>query len=476
MRKVLEEQFIKFKRDGRGNFAILFALFGAMAVFAAGMAVDYANFLAAQKVPRAALDTATLAVAAELDAGGSLSGDVQKRAATIFELNLKNSRLVDVNAVTGSLRLSQAPGSTEVVGSADLVVPTYFSGIFGFDKLNARLRSGAGFEPEISEFAFVLDNTGSMALSIRGTPFPRNERIDALRAAMRDAIDLLLPESGENDDTVRVGIVPYANAVNLGSFHKDAVNRFMPSFTRNNNTCVTEREGTHSVRDGGATLDIAPVLNVPNASVANQPAVRNTFYETDSALRGVRTNACPRVAIRPLTNDRAALLADVGAFATGLSTGGHMGIDWGFNLLSANWRNFWPAASRPAEYGTRNVRKVLVIMTDGEFNTQYFDNVQGPNFIDTPLSVPSRESRSAALRFCYLAKAPERGIEVYTIALGRQVEVGDPDTPFNILLRDCASADIPGEGAHFLTASSASELSAAFTSIVRQTIRPVLTQ
>lgn len=466
MRRVLEEKLGNFRRNDKGSFAILFALVAILLAFAVGSVVDYTNFRAAQREVRSALDSAGLAAARELDAGGTLSDEVKRRAKEIFQVNLQKSKLVDVDATVRTLQFSQAPGATEVVTTADLVVPTYFAGLFGFNNLSTRMQTSAGFEREISEFAFVLDNTGSMAASIRGTTFPRNERIDALRSAMRGAIDLLLPVSGENDELVRVGIVPYSNAVNLGgTYYPDAVSEFTNVFSRTN-TCATEREGIHQ------TDDIAPLKNIENATVANQPAVRARFYETDRDLRDGNSDSCPNVAIRPLTNDRNVLLQDVAAFTPRGGTAGHIGIEWGFNLLSENWQDFWPAASRPADYKTRNVRKVLVIMTDGEFNVQYFDGIRRP----TRTSDAIAASNAAARRFCDLAKASDRAIEVYTVALGPQVADGRTDTAANILLRDCASPDISSQNRHFLTATSVSELNAAFASIVKQQINPVLTQ
>ncbi|MEP5780868.1 MAG: hypothetical protein ABJL18_09940 [Hyphomicrobiales bacterium] len=460
------------------------AIVGAVTVFAVGSAVDYTNFLTAQRVVRSAIDSASIAAAIELDEGGSFSGSngAEEQAQQIFAINVQDSALIDVSAVTGSLRVVQAPGTREVVATADLVVPTYFAGIFGFDQLSTTVSSTAGFEEEITEFVFVLDNTGSMSRSINGSA-NNNERISALRTAMLDTIDLVLPASGVNDDLVRVGIVPYATSVNLGSFYEAAVSPFSDSFRDSIHTCVTEREGSNQRED------VQPILNVQSQQTFNQQSVRETYYETDVRIRttdvtqflnndgdlvDTSEDSCPDTAVRPLTNDRQALIDDINSFNPSGFTSGHIGVEWGLNLLSENWQGFWSsvdADSSPADYNTPNVRKVLVVMTDGEFNTQYLDN---------PARNPSQgriQSEAATRAFCDLGKSAQRGIEIYAISLGRQVEANNPDTPANILLQDCASDDAPGDlVSHFQTAGSLNDLRNAFTSIVEQSVSPRLTQ
>lgn len=473
MQKLVNMNFKKFKNDLRGSFAIQTAIVGAVMIFGIGSAVDYTNFLTAQRVARNAIDSASLTAAVQLDGGGSFtgSGGAQERAEQIFALNVQDSGLIDFDAVTSSLRVVQTPGTREVVATADVVVPTYFAGIFGFDQLSSTVSSTAGFEEEITEFVFVLDNTGSMSRSINGNA-QNNERINALRTAMLETIDLVLPASGVNDDLVRVGLVPYATSVNLGSFYQSAVSPFSVSAQQSIHTCVTEREGPNQ------RLDVQPVLNVQSAQVYNQANVFATYYETDERIRTTNTvgseDSCPDAEIRPLTNDRQALINDINSFNPSGFTSGHIGVEWGLNLLSENWQGFWGSVdpdSVPADYNTPNVRKVLVVMTDGEFNTHYLDNPrQNP-------AAGRAQSEGASRAFCDLAKTNTRNIEIFTISLSRQVEANNPDTNANILLRDCATEDDANDVvSHFQTASSVNDLTNAFTSIVEQTISPRLTQ
>ena len=44
-------------------------------------------------------------------------------------------------------------------------------------------------------------------------------------------------------------------------------------------------------------------------------------------------------------------------------------------MLAPNFASLWPAASQPAAYNTPNLIKVVVLMTDGSFNTVYCNGV-----------------------------------------------------------------------------------------------------
>src|SRR3546814_14572183 len=67
----------------------------------------------------------------------------------------------------------------------------------------------------------------------------------------------------------------------------------------------------------------------------------------------------------------------------GGSTAGHIGVAWGWYLVSPNFGYLWPFESQPMEYNQihlgQKVMKVVIIMTDGDFNTIYHDGVIAKN-------------------------------------------------------------------------------------------------
>lgn len=443
--------------------AIIAAASAPIFVAAAGGAVDYARFTDIRQVSEKALDSASIGVATAISRGQLDPEDKAAHEAyglELFSLNI-NDNSVGNNVTPVNFSMEYNPVTFSVTANVDVEVPTVFAGLIGISSFDTSIASTSGFGGtpgengegglDKVEFSFVLDLTGSM----------RGARLDALKVALRDSLNVLLPagtggEPGRNDDRVRVGFVPYSASVNLGDdFHKKAVGANTASAS-SRNTCVTEREGLN------AFSAVAPISSSSN-----------TLYETDSAVRDSSTGACPDAAIRPLTNDRDVLLGDIEVFSASGATGGHMGIDWGVNLLLDEWQDFWPEGAKPADNGAAGVRKVLVVMTDGEFNTSYYNNntIQAFSLPNSGSSSTRRTQRSnvAALKFCDLAKSANSNIEVYTIAFdaGRSAEA---------LLKACATPDPEGteEGeGHFFGAVSGEELAAAFQSIVGREL-PVL--
>lgn len=448
MREKLLKTVATFTKDRRGNFAIMSALMAPLIVVAAGGAVDYSSFVEVNKVAQRSLDSASLAVASGVSRGEILPSDAKQRASEIFFLNMAAYGVTGVGqpgAVSvAAFEIDFDENASTVEVSANLMRQNSFTRLIGLDEFKTNLTSTSAFlgAPGAAtniEFSFVVDVTGSMA---------QNGRMDGLRSALRSSLNVLLPATGANDERVRVGLVPYAYSVNLGrDFHRSAVGTSTASAS-SRNTCVTEREGTNAF-----------------TRVRPRSTTANTLYETDAALRPYTSGACPEVVIRPLTNDREALLRDVDQLRPSGATAGHIGIDWGLNLLAEEWQDFWPAASRPFDYDEDDTRKVLVIMTDGEFNTAYYDrNTRGD--INRAIR-QTTDSRNAALQFCDLAKATSRDVEVYTIAFQAGREAED-------LLRSCATPDDPSgddSAKHFFDASSNEELVAAFRSIVARELK-----
>ena len=81
-------------------------------------------------------------------------------------------------------------------------------------------------------------------------------------------------------------------------------------------------------------------------------------------------------------------------------TAGHLGIQWGWYLLSPKWDDIWPNASEPLEYFEPETAKAMIIMTDGVF-------------LSTHPRAPA-DSNEMAARTCDAMKA-ETNIVIFTI-------------------------------------------------------------
>lgn len=102
----------------------------------------------------------------------------------------------------------------------------------------------------------------------------------------------------------------------------------------------------------------------------------------------------------PLTHDRSTLVNFINGMTANGGTAGHLGIAWGWYLLSPEWSDIWPAASEPHEYNADDTAKALIIMTDGEFNSTY--------------PTDTLSSTEMAARYCDNIKA-DTNIVIFTV-------------------------------------------------------------
>jgi hypothetical protein len=76
-----------------------------------------------------------------------------------------------------------------------------------------------------------------------------------------------------------------------------------------------------------------------------------------------------------LTSDKATLSSRINSLTVTGVTAGQIGIAWGWYTLAPGFSSLWPPASQPQPYGSPNLKKIAVLMTDGEFNTPYCNGV-----------------------------------------------------------------------------------------------------
>jgi hypothetical protein len=207
-------------------------------------------------------------------------------------------------------------------------------------------------------------------------------------------------------------------------------------------TCVTDRTGADAFSDAGPSTT---VLGKGYPAAPKPPA-------TD-------LNPCPSATITPLSTDKPMLKAKIDAMVTSGSTAGHLGAAWGWYLVSPNFSYLWPAASQPAPYGTAHLFKVVILMTDGEFNTMACDGVISQDSPHIPgysnqadhknCNSPNGGSFTQAQNLCDNMK--EAGIIVYTVGF----QVG-AEPAAKTILDNCATslghAYYPDTGAELKTA------------------------
>jgi len=203
--------------------------------------------------------------------------------------------------------------------------------------------------------------------------------------------------------------------------------------------CVTERIGANAYTDV-APSSAAVGRNYPSAS-----------------------NPCPASTITPLSSNKTTLKSQVtGLVATG-STAGQIGIGWGWYMVAPDFAYLWPTASQPAAYGVKDLLKVVVIMTDGDFNTPYCNGViardagtgSGATSDHINCNATNGDPVTQALTLCSNMKA--KGVVVYTV--GFDVDAG---STAETLMKGCATS-----AANVYLPSSGTALKDAFAAIGR---------
>ena len=251
------------------------------------------------------------------------------------------------------------------------------------------------------------------------------------------------------------------------------------------------QRGIWAAERRGANLasDLAPEASgakIPFATAADLRSLAGSNH---------KSWVTPAMHILPLTND----LAHLRAYAKNLvafgGTGGHLGMEWAWYTLSPEWRGAWisvptnstgvfkrvdslvPLAtvtnllnsvgdlvggvlgglglggagwntssyvdpvSLPASYDSRDAKKVLIMMTDGDFSQP----------VDRTMGTDNTASYQHFERICTAAKG--KGVIVYTIAFSDDVTSTAP-------LRRCASSSH-----HYVSARDKQELIKAFQRI-----------
>lgn len=354
----------RFKKDTKGNFAVMAAISIAVLVGGLAVAVDASNgYFAKQRLQDTTDAIALLAAKGLLDTQAELD-----QAATEYLL----AAYPGAEGLNISLEGITRDGDLVTVEATNKI-PTYFTGIFGKSGLDIGAKSEALYAETQLEVALVLDSTGSM----------RGSKIASLKVAANNLVDQL--DANNQRGNIKMSVVPFAQYVNVGPNNVNAnwldVRPANGQSVNDWNGCVGSRVGRLNER-----VDV-----VGNAAV---PATTNTICAT---------------AISPLTND----LNQTKSSITSLDATGWTylpsGLMWGWRTLDSRAPFLEASANRDGK-----TDKVMIVMTDGA-NTR-------------SKSGPFHEGRSQAnadnVAEDLCSKIKDENITVYTIAY----EVGDITT------------------------------------------------
>jgi Flp pilus assembly protein TadG len=420
-----------FLRNDRGTMGIIAGLSMVGICLAIGAGIDFGRVTSAHSRLASALDVAALHVASMTDKTDAVLTPIAQ------DVMLKNYGGNTYDVVSGFSLVTKPDGKTLAV-SAKVTVKTWFMSLGGISTVEALVKTEAikGSGGNSIEVALILDNTGSMSADI-----------GALRDAANSFVDLVIQDE-QLPYFSRASVIPYAEGVNPGTAFlantREAASSscnwytcptyryWSPSnsnyWTNNRTNCVTERTGAGAMSDG-------------------------SFSSSKAAMH---YEVCVAATIQPLTNDKGKLHAAINAMTANGYTAGHIGIAWGWYTLSPNagvYTDF-----QPVGYKTEKVKKIAVIMTDGEFNTQFYngvyDKATGHSGRENSNN-PNGTANNQAIAMCNTMKASDKDIELYFVGFDLV-----SNTAVNSLKTACST-----DAAHIIDAANQAELKAAFAKI-----------
>ena len=417
---LLKRRFAHFRSDQNGNLAVVFALMAILLMVAIGAGVDIGRWLHARDQTVTAVDAGLLAGGRWLQTNNTDTAGAIAAAQTMYTQNVA-SRLPVIN---DTVAFAIGSDGISVIANGTAYIQTPFLQLANVDKLplispgqqpiaQAQLAVG-GNGGESIEVAMMLDITGSMA----------GQKISDLQASATDLINIVV-WADQSKYTSKVSIVPFTEDIRLPSSALTAARgTALPTSKKISGTtyylsdCVVERTGTQKYTDAA-----------PATAQYVMGHYTTNFTGSGSNKKGV---CVVPATVLPLTSDKTSLLAAVNSLTAGGGTAGHLGTAWAWYTLSPNWSSLWPS-NAPAAYGTPNLAKIAILMTDGQYNTQY--NSNGVSVNQNATSCPQAAngcSTPQALAQCAAMKA--QGITVYTVGF----DLGGNQTAIDTLTQ-CAS-------------------------------------
>ncbi len=315
----------RLKDDERGAILIYFTLALFPLLMVGGAAMDLGHvFLVKQKLTNA-VDSASLALGARPNLTSvQATALVQSFISAQYAGTLKSVAVSDT--------------ATQVNVTVTVTVPMTFMQVLNTQSVDVTVSASAVRPQGKLEIALVLDQTGSMA----------GQKIANLKLAAKDLIDIVVWDNQTDDYYSKVAIVPYAVGVNVGTYAPSVRGPIVSG------TCLPARvpifQFLNAARGCRALHNISTCVSERTGPQAFTDAAPSQRWSVQIIRAPVASNPCPSNAITPLTNNKTELKRQIDLLQAAGSTAGHIGVAWGWYLLSPNWGYLWPSASRPAPY------------------------------------------------------------------------------------------------------------------------------
>ncbi|MGE0284121.1 MAG: hypothetical protein AB7P20_26385, partial [Rhizobiaceae bacterium] len=468
----------RYRDDRAGNFTVVAGVTMAMLSLAIGYGVNVAQIYNVRTNLVASLDAALTSTGRDISTGAIKEADAAKSIKAFLEangatdVNNGNNKIMLVEPIT----IDRAAKTVKATAYVDVDA---FLPLFGqANKTRVSTTAATLYSNKRVEIGLMLDVTGSMKEA--GSPLngKSQTKLQNLKTAATEAVENLLSRNQPGaEPRVRVAIIPYSQGVNTGVLADGNYVEYTPKSSGLWGTLwdllaelglsrigpVTSQFGLTQPGEPERPVGLAALNNPPSNLTSQQrarlkkldkaltaarekvddnctterkikfPGKSPVFDPSDDSPNAAMINrderlagACPSEPVAPLTTDATKLKGLIDDLEADGGTAGHIGIQWTRYMLSPNWGDFLEArvdGSKPADYDD-GVRKIAILMTDGEFNAAY------AGVPDNERTSRDQETRSNdyAEMLCDAMKADD--IEIFTI--GFMLESGKD------ILKDCA--------------------------------------
>ncbi len=403
----------RFISNKTGALAVAFAIMAPVIVGAAGMGIDYARAYLVQQRLSHAIDAAALAAVAASSDKTEIEYNVKK----FFEANYPFEKL----GVTFEPKVTIIGDDVEVTGTAKY--QTSFLNVIGILEVEVEAITQVRREIQGIEVALVLDVTGSMA---------SNNNIGALRTAATNFVNILFDRAAA-PELIKVGLVPYSTAVNVGpyglGYDLDGSN-YGTAFVNNPNNLTydpSRKNQWHGcVEASTSPMDTQDHEGPWDMYRFNCAGAWPCTYYYDNYWNKNPNTWCNKAHIIPLSSDRNLLLDHISDFRAEGSTLGNLGMVWGYRVLS-------PEApfEEASPWGARAIRRAAVMMTDGQNFINSYYSAYGPS---NQNNLSASDLDDKFLNVCEKMKN-DHNITVYTITFASGVNATTKE-----FYKQCASS------------------------------------
>ncbi len=450
-----------FSRDERGATAVVFALVFILLVGLVFGVLDITRTSNARRSLHDGLDAATLAA---VRSGATKDADLKAAGAKFLANEIQG---LGIRNLTSDFKLT---GDT-AVGTASGYLDPIVLGLFLAGPMKVEAETQVTRDATLStEIVLVLDTTASMS----------GAKITALKAAAKDLVQKVMLGG---KDKVKVGVVPFANYVNIGVKRRNEPWASVPadyttsdpggvcydnttttclipakSYTctvyndgvaNPNGTCWTSAQNCTTVKTGTQTCTKPSTSKYVFYGCVGSPPYPKNVRDDDSARKypGFLNVKCTNE-FTPLTSIQGTAVAATQTLTAAGDTYIPAGLAWGFNFLSPPVP-MTEAQAYDATGTNQRPRKALVMMTDGA-NSMALNAANGSHY-GVGGALPTQANQYTK-ELCDNIKAAK--IEIFTVAF----TITDPTA--KALVKSCAS-----DASHYYDATDTAALGAAFQSI-----------